>query len=79
MIAPTNFRQISEEEIFRLEKNLSLQESSENILSELKTRQKRKRAGQRPTRRKDDDCLLINPELERALKNVILKITLFLF
>ena len=70
MMAPLTYRQITESESAEFEKNLASQENSETILSELKSRQKRTRAGQRPKRRKDDDCLLINPELERALKNV---------
>ena len=70
MMAPLTYRQITDSESTEFEKNLASQENSETIFSELKSRQKRTRAGQRPKRRKDDDCLLINPELERALKNV---------
>ena len=72
-MAPIVRRTLTSDEVTALEHTLASQESTENILTELKSgRPKRKRPGYEKKSKKDEDCeLLVNIELQTALKNVI--------
>lgn len=69
-LAPITRRDLENSEIEDLESNLSSQTDPTTILIELKSRPRRTRPGYKKRTKRDEDCLLINIELDMALKNV---------